>query len=140
MAVACCCPRKLGAAVGAHRLGRLPGLFALVPQQIAKGRELPSVAPVLPALRLGPALDDTHTRRAGTADDAALVRVMVAAGAVVGVGVRWQRRRRLVGVGTAVVWRAVLGLVVCELLGQGQLMCRLLVVVRDVVGAHHGRR
>lgn len=107
VAVACCCPCKLGAAVGAHGLGGLARLFTLVPQEIAKRRELAAVAAVLPTLRLGPALDNTNAGGSGTAnraaDNAALVRVVVTGGAVVSVGVRWQRRCRLV-VGTAVVW------------------------------------
>lgn len=58
MAVAGRRPRELGAAVGAGRLGRLPRLLALVPEEVAEGRELPPVAPVLPALRLRPAVHD----------------------------------------------------------------------------------
>lgn len=62
-------PGELGAAVGAGRLGRLARLLPLVPEEVAEGGELPAVAPVLPALGLGPALDD--------ADDAALAVVVV---------------------------------------------------------------
>jgi len=56
MAVPRCCPGEFGTTVGARSLGRLSRLFPLVPQKVAESRELPSVAAVLPALRLGPAL------------------------------------------------------------------------------------
>jgi hypothetical protein len=56
MAISCRCPRELRAAVGARRLRRLARLLALVPQEVAESRELPSVAPMLPALWLGSAL------------------------------------------------------------------------------------
>lgn len=46
--------RELRAAPRAVALCRRAGLFALVPQQVAKRGELPPVAPVLPALRLRP--------------------------------------------------------------------------------------
>ena len=49
-------PRELGAAVRAARLGGLPRLFPLVPEEVAECRELPAVAPMLPALRLRPAV------------------------------------------------------------------------------------
>lgn len=49
-------PGELGAAVRARRLGGLARLLPLVPEEVAEGRELPPVAPVLPALRLRPAL------------------------------------------------------------------------------------
>jgi hypothetical protein len=48
--------RELGAAVGAHGLGRLSGFLAPVPQQVAEGGELAAFAPVFPALRLRSAL------------------------------------------------------------------------------------
>lgn len=46
--------RELRAAPRAVALCRRAGLFALVPQQVAKRRELPPVAPVFPALRFRP--------------------------------------------------------------------------------------
>jgi hypothetical protein len=53
-------PGELGTAVGASRLGGLSRLLALVAEQVAKGRELASIAAVLPAAGLGPALHDTN--------------------------------------------------------------------------------
>lgn len=61
-------PGELGATVRAGRLGRLARFLPLMPEEVAEGRELPAVAPVLPALGLGPALDHT---------DATLAVVMV---------------------------------------------------------------
>ncbi len=49
-------PREFGAAVGAARFGGLPGLLSLVPEEVAECRKLSAVAPVLPALRLRPAV------------------------------------------------------------------------------------
>lgn len=54
-------PGELGAAVWAGCLGCLARLLSLMPEEVAEGRELPSVAPVLPALGLGPALDHPDT-------------------------------------------------------------------------------
>lgn len=56
VAIAGRCPGELSAAVGARRLGGLPRLLALMSQEVAKGRELPPVAAMLPAPWLGPAL------------------------------------------------------------------------------------
>lgn len=56
-------PGKLGPAVGTRRLGSLARLLALVAEEVAKCRELAAVAAMLPALGLGPALDDPHGRR-----------------------------------------------------------------------------
>lgn len=50
-------PCELGAAVGAGRFGCLARLLSLMPQEVAECAELSSVASVLPALRLWPALD-----------------------------------------------------------------------------------
>ena len=58
-------PRELGAAGGACRLCRLARLLPLVSQEVAKGGELASVAAVLPALGLGPALDDSDVAMVG---------------------------------------------------------------------------
>lgn len=55
--VPCCRPGELGSTVGAARLGGLAGLFPLVAKEVAKGRELAAIAPMLPTLGLGPALD-----------------------------------------------------------------------------------
>src|SRR3569833_210944 len=48
--------RELGAAERARDLGRLARFLALVPKEVAEGRELAAVAAVLPALGLGPRL------------------------------------------------------------------------------------
>ena len=49
-------PREFGAAVGAARFGGLSRFFPLVPKEVAECRELSAVAPMLPALRLRPAV------------------------------------------------------------------------------------
>jgi hypothetical protein len=49
-------PGELRPAVGAGGFRSLARLLALVPQQVAEGRELAAVAPMLPTLGLGPAL------------------------------------------------------------------------------------
>ena len=58
--VPCSCPRELGAAVGTRRLGSCARLLALVPEQVAEVRELASVAAVLPALWLRPAVHNSN--------------------------------------------------------------------------------
>ena len=52
--------RELGAAARAVRLGRGAGLLALMPQEVAEGGELPAVAAVVPALRLGSRSEHAH--------------------------------------------------------------------------------
>lgn len=52
--------RELGAAIGARGFGGGAGLLALVAEKVAEGGELAAVAAVLPALRLGARLHDTH--------------------------------------------------------------------------------
>ena len=141
VAVACRRPCKLGAAVGAHRLGRLARLFTLVSEQVAKRRELAAVASVLPALRLRPARDGTGSRRSG-AD--AVVRGVVSAGMGMGVGMSMsmsvgQRRAALV-VAAVVVWAVLLGPGVRQravVLVLVLLLVRVLLV--HVARAHHGR-
>lgn len=62
VSVPCRGPGEFGATVGARRLGSLARLLTLVAQEVAKRRELAAVAAVLPALRLGPALNDSDGR------------------------------------------------------------------------------
>lgn len=60
MTVASCRPGEFSATVGTRCLCCLAGLLSLVPQEVAKGRELATVAAVLPTLGLGSALDDAN--------------------------------------------------------------------------------
>lgn len=59
--VPCCCSSEFRAAVWARGLGRLARFLALVPQEVAESRKLAAVAAVLPALRLGPALNNPYS-------------------------------------------------------------------------------
>ncbi len=64
MAIPRCRSRELGTAVWAVSLGRGARLLALVAKEIAKGGELAAVAPVVPALGLGPRRRRRRRRRA----------------------------------------------------------------------------
>lgn len=58
VSIPCCRPGELGATVWAARLGGLARLLSLVAEEVAEGRELAAIAPMLPTLGLGPALNN----------------------------------------------------------------------------------
>ena len=62
VAVASRGPSELGATLGAVRFGGGTGFLALMAEQVAKRGELPAVAAVFPALRLGPLVEHADRR------------------------------------------------------------------------------
>lgn len=110
-------------------------------EEVTKGRELASVAAVLPALRLGPALDNTHTCRRRGANSAAHNAIIWVSMVVVSTGVHGgmgQRRAALVMASGVVLWPVLLGHGVWQWAVVRGSLLRLLVV--HVVSSTHHRR